>query len=137
VSSASDHAVEFVVSAIVRRDRRAAGVWLFGSEVRDAATSTSDIDVAVLCTPPLGLERAAVADEASAAAGREIDVVDLATCAATLAWEVVTTGRLVVEQDELAVEDFVRKARYAAEDEEQRNRMAVLGQSTGVATEVR
>ena len=40
----------------------------------------------------------------------------------------ITTGRLVVERDELAVEEFVRRARWDAEDEEQRNRMILLAQ---------
>ena len=53
-------------------------------------------------------------------------MIDLATAAPALAWEVVTTGRLVRELDVRAVERFVRDARYAAEDAWKRDRMIVL-----------
>jgi hypothetical protein len=44
----------------------------------------------------------------------------------------VTSGRLVLECDERKVEAFLRSARYAAEDEAQRNRMIVLAQAPRV-----
>lgn len=52
----------------------------------------------------------------------------MAAAPAILAWEIVTTGRLVVENDALALEEFLRRTRYAAEDEEQRARMVLLAQ---------
>jgi c-di-GMP-related signal transduction protein len=60
--------------------------------------------------------------------GIEADVIDLASCGATLAWEVITTGRLLHEADEQEVERFVRQARFDAEDAAQRNRMILLAQ---------
>jgi predicted nucleotidyltransferase len=35
--------------------RRVVGVWLFGSRGNGTATVASDIDLGVLCAPPLGL----------------------------------------------------------------------------------
>jgi c-di-GMP-related signal transduction protein len=60
--------------------------------------------------------------------GIEADVIDLASCGATLAWEVITTGRLLHEADEQEVERFVRQARFDAEDAAHRNRMILLAQ---------
>jgi uncharacterized protein len=106
--------------------RRIAGVWVFGSHARGQARPDSDVDLAVLCDPALGVDRPTVIDRASAAAGIEIDVIDLASALPALAWEIVTTGQLIRELDEHAVERFVRDARYAAEDAWRRDRMIVL-----------
>jgi hypothetical protein len=70
-------------------------------------------------------------DQVGRSLGRDVDVIDLRTAPPALGWEVLTTGRLVEERDELAVEKFVREARYAAEDDEQRSRMVLLAQVGG------
>lgn len=108
--------------------RAVAGVWIFGSVARGEERPDSDVDLAVLCDPALALERAVVMDQVGRAIGRDVDVIDLRTAPPALAWEILTTGRLVVEQDEARVERFVRDARYAAEDDEQRSRMVLLAQ---------
>ena len=108
-----------------------AGVWVFGSVARGEDQPDSDIDLAVLCEPALGLDRAIVMDQVGRSLGRDVDVIDLRTAPPALGWEVLTTGRLVEERDELAVEKFVREARYAAEDDEQRSRMVLLAQVGG------
>jgi predicted nucleotidyltransferase len=111
--------------------RSVAGVWVFGSVARGEDQPDSDIDLAVLCEPALGLDRAIVMDQVGRSLGRDVDVIDLRTAPPALGWEVLTTGRLVEERDELAVEKFVREARYAAEDDEQRSRMVLLAQVGG------
>lgn len=108
--------------------RSVSGTWVFGSVARGEEREDSDIDVAVLCEPALELERAAVMDQVGRAVGRDVDVIDLRTAPPALAWEILTTGRLVVERDEDEVARFVRHARYAAEDDEQRSRMVLLAQ---------
>src|ERR1700733_15158890 len=127
---AMDPLVERALTAVLEaeplRQRKVQGVWVFGSRARGDAGAESDVDLAVLCTPALGFERAVVMDRAGNAVGCDVDVIDLRAAPPTLAWEVVTSGRLVVEGDELEVERFVRAARFAAEDAEQRNRMIVL-----------
>jgi predicted nucleotidyltransferase len=110
---AVDRVLQAVLATPALRERQDLSVWLFGSRARGAATEASDVDLAVLCEPPLGLDRATVMDEASTSAGLQIDLVDLATAAPVLAWEVVTTGRLVMERHEEATKRFVRHARYA------------------------
>lgn len=109
--------------------RNVGGVWLFGSFARGEARDDSDVDLAVLCEPPLAAERLALMDRLGRAAGRDVDVIDLSRAAPSLAWEVVTTGRLLVERDALAVEDFVRAARWAAEDDAHRSRIIVEAQT--------
>lgn len=112
--------------------RRVDGVWLFGSQARGTASSTSDVDLAVLCEPALELRRFRLMDDLARALSRDVDVIDLATADPTLTWEVLTTGRLVFEGEAIRVEEFVRRARFAAEDAEQRDRMVLLAQLDGM-----
>ncbi len=135
---AMQHAIERAVSELTRcpalRGRSLHAVWIFGSHARGEAGPGSDLDLGVLCDPPLGLEVAVLIDQLSRAIGGEVDVIDLATTSATLAWEILTSGKLVLEADERAVEEFLRKTRYAADDEMQRNRMIVLAQAPRIGT---
>lgn len=62
------------------------------------------------------------------ALSHDVDVIDLATATPILTWEELTTGRLVFEGDAVRVEEFTRRARFAAEDAEQRERMVLLAQ---------
>ena len=110
------------------KQRRPIACWAFGSRVAGKGKPGSDVYLAVLCEPPLGLERAKVMDIVGRVLKADIDVVDMATAPPGLCWEVITTGRLVIEHDEPAVEEFVRRARWNAEDEEQRDRMILLAQ---------
>ena len=103
-------------------------VWVFGSAARGQLRDDSDVDLAVLCAEPLGHARFVLMDRVSLALGRDVDVIDLRAAPAHLAWEIVTTGRVISERDDLAVEQFVRSARFAAEDAEQRDRMILLAQ---------
>lgn len=125
--------VDRVIAALVRecegQGRILQGVWLFGSCARGEAGPDSDVDLAILCDPPLGLDVAVLGDRVSRSLDAEVDVIDLATTSATLGWEIVTSGRLVVERDALGVEAFLRATRYRAEDEARRNRMVILAQA--------
>jgi len=114
--------------------RRLIACWAFGSRAAGKERPGSDVDLAVLCEPALGLERAKVMDIVGRALQVDIDLVDMATAPAGLRWEVITTGKLVVEYDPPAVEEFVRRARWNAEDEEQRNRMILLAQIPEIPT---
>ena len=109
--------------------RRVQAIWLFGSHARGDARADSDIDLAILCEPPLGAQRLAVMDRVGNALGVDIDLVDLAIAPPVLVWEIVTTGRLVLEAEPRTVEDFLRRSRFAAEDESRRLRMVVLAQT--------
>ncbi|HKQ70061.1 MAG TPA: nucleotidyltransferase domain-containing protein [Polyangiaceae bacterium] len=106
--------------------RRVDAIWLFGSHASDSAGPDSDVDLAVLCEPPLTLDRARAMDELGRALGGDIDIIDLATATPPLRWEIITTGRLLFERDEELVERYVRRARHDAEDAEQLDRMALL-----------
>ena len=121
--------LERLPSALSRHlGSRLLGAWIFGSRARGEATAESDYDVAVLTEPPLGLERLALAERIGRELGLDIDLVDLRTGSATLAWEVITTGRVIVEADEDAIAEFIRRARFDAEDELRRNRIIVEAQ---------
>jgi predicted nucleotidyltransferase len=126
--SLASRTVAALVDAPALRGRAIYGVWIFGSVARGEERPESDVDVGVLCDPPLALERAVAMDQVARAVSRDVDVIDLRTAPAALTWEILTTGRLVLERDEAQVERFVRDARYAAEDDEQRSRMVLLAQ---------
>ncbi len=121
--------VERLLQELARANCSVAGVWLFGSFARGEARTDSDIDLAVLCARRLHLERVVLMDRLGLLANRDVDVVDLAATSPSLAWDIVTTGRLVAEHDDLAVEEFVRRARWAAEDDEHRSRTILSAQS--------
>jgi predicted nucleotidyltransferase len=129
-----DHIAETLERCLALQGRDLQGLWIFGSRARGDERNDSDMDIAILCHPPLGLEVAALIDQLSRVTGRELDIVDLATAPATLAWEILTRGRLVLERDELRVEAFLRETRHAEEDEAQRNRMVVLARAPRVGS---
>jgi predicted nucleotidyltransferase len=126
-----EQALTSLLEHSVFQARRLDGVWLFGSHARGTATSASDLDLAVLCEPALELDRFRLMDSLGRALSRDVDVIDLVTAAPSLTWEVLTTGRVVFEGDAIRVEQFVRHARFVAEDSEQRDRMVLLAQVDG------
>jgi predicted nucleotidyltransferase len=126
-----------ITACPVLRGHELIAVWLFGSERRGSAHRDSDLDLGVLCSPPLGLDATALGDQLGRSLGCDVDAIDMASVSATLAWEIITSGRLICERDEREVEDFVRRTRFAEEDESQRNRMIVLAQSPRVGTQNR
>lgn len=130
-------ALEAIQASDPMRERKLIAAYLFGSQARDQGTAASDIDLGLLTRPPLGLERARLMDIAARAAGREVDVVDLGTAPPELAWEVLTTGRLLLEGDEHELSQFLRHARFAAEDAAQRDRMVLIAQVGSVGGRTR
>jgi predicted nucleotidyltransferase len=122
------------MSSAPMKQRRPIACWAFGSRAAGKGKPGSDVDLAVLCEPALGLERTKVMDIVGRILQVDIDLVDMATAPPGLRWEVITTGSLVIEHDEPAVEEFVRRSRWDAEDEEQRNRMILLAQIPENAT---
>jgi len=124
-----DQAAKAVLASAPLQGRRIVACWAFGSRARGAGKADSDVDLAVLCNPTLGLERTRIMDTVGRQLGVDVDVIDMGSAPPVLKWEVITTGRLLVERDEVAVADFVRRARWEAEDDEQRNRMILLAQA--------
>ena len=75
--------------------------YLFGSEARDEARTTSDVDVAVLADRRLSLHRyGQICDALAAALGRRVDLIDLAAAPPLLLRKVIGGGRVLVCQDE-------------------------------------
>ena len=124
-----DQAAKAVLASAPLRGRRIVACWAFGSRARGAGKADSDLDLAVLCEPTLGLERTRIMDIVGREIGVDLDLIDMGSAPPVLRWEVITTGRLLIEQDEMAVAAFVRRARWEAEDDEQRNRMILLAQA--------
>jgi predicted nucleotidyltransferase len=75
-------------------------LWLFGSEVRGAATTDSDLDLAALfrCAPaPSELLEARA--ELGTLLGRTVDLVDLDWASPILVMQVLRHGRLLLDQN--------------------------------------
>ena len=124
-----DRTVKAVLASAPLQGRRIVACWAFGSRARGVGKADSDVDLAVLCNPTLGLERTRIMDIVGREIGVDVDVIDMGSAPPVLKWEIITTGRLLIERDEVAVEEFVRRARWEAEDDEQRNRMILLAQT--------
>jgi len=87
---------------VVEDDLRLGYAVLFGSEARGEQHAGSDIDVAVAASEGRRLSALELGDIASrleAAAGRPVDVVDLATAPPALAYRVFRDGRVILERD--------------------------------------
>ena len=128
VDATALRASQAVFRAFSQRPPALQAIWLFGSRARALARPDSDVDVAILCAERTGPDLLSLQDELSSREGLELDLIDLRSAPPELAWEVITTGRLLIEIDEIATEQFVRAARFAVEDAEQRNRMMLLAQ---------
>lgn len=88
-----------------RHDVRLA--YVFGSVPAGRATASSDLDVAVLFTAPIdprALDR--FSEELSRAAGRTVDLVDLAKAPPLLAHQIVAHGTCIVRRDPRAQASF-------------------------------
>lgn len=128
VSTVAERGLEALLEAVTATGRTVEAAWVFGSHARGDARVESDLDLAVLATPELGEVRMALMDRIARTLDIDVDLIDMRIASPVLAWEVITTGQLVYERDDAVVEDFVRKARFAAEDQEQRDRMVLLAQ---------
>ncbi len=119
------------IAAAVRRvaesDPRIAAVYLFGSQADGSATAASDVDLGVLFAEPADIaERVRLEARLSDALGKEADLVDVGSCNAFLALEIISGERLY-RTDPVACDEFdlyvMRRAGDLAPHERQRRRM--------------
>jgi predicted nucleotidyltransferase len=123
VSTNFDSADDVIVSELRRAVTELVAVYRFGSTVLDAATPSSDTDIAVLARDrlPPGV-RFDVQERLAARVGRDVDLIDLASASTVMAMQVVGRGRLLYEADPAArgrFEDLTFSA-YARLNEERR-----------------
>jgi len=100
------------VAARLARDARVRLVYLFGSTADTSRKTVRDVDLAVLCNPPLSLDdlmklRADVVE----GAGPRIDLVSLNCASVVLAREVADTGRCLFSASPDVEIEFVTRAR--------------------------
>ena len=93
--------------------RRCGGVrfaLLFGSALRRGPDAARDIDVAIafVASPSL-FDRARLAYELEDAVGKEVDIVDVDEASTLLRWEIVRSGRVVVDVDHDALIAFLAR----------------------------
>ena len=76
-------------------------IWLFGSQARDDASASSDVDLAfsVSASGRVHWARFVLNAQEEVPALVDLDLVDLGTCDAALAREIALTGRLVYRCD--------------------------------------
>ena len=107
-----------------------AAIYLFGSAARQAQRTDSDLDIAFL--PQQACDIVAVFDASQRLAtslGREIDLIDLQRASTVLRKEVVTKGRLLLENDRYRRQEFEMYALsdYARLNEERAPVLRSLG----------
>ena len=92
-------------------------LWLFGSEARGTATSESDLDVAALFRRrPLRAELLEARLDLADLLARDVDLVDLDNASPILVMQVLSNGRLLVENDPVHRRRLVEAAPGRYED---------------------
>ncbi len=97
--------------------------YCFGSTVTGATHAGSDVDLAVLTPRPLeGERRFEIAGRLEAELRRGVDLVDLRAAPTVLRMQVISTGTVIVVQDEKARVEFedLTYSQYARFNEERR-----------------
>ncbi|MEY3022317.1 MAG: hypothetical protein RIS86_1515 [Planctomycetota bacterium] len=104
---------QIVVESIgaVAPGSRCLACWFFGSRSAGTPDAHSDLDLAVLCQPPLDpVATFDAAQRIAVATGIETDLVELSRASGVLAMEVILKGRRIVEADPAAAETFATTA---------------------------
>ena len=83
---------------------------LFGSRARGAGRSGSDVDVGILLSPASRDAWARAEVALRRAAGRPVDVIDLAEAPPLLRFEIARDGQLIIERDPGLWPDFKARA---------------------------
>ena len=109
--------------ALLNLDIPIQAVYLHGSWGTEFERADSDIDLALLCQTPIGLNQQIRIEQAlrlHVAAGVEIDLADLRHADSVFAAHVVTEGRRLLVADRPATEQFemLALAKYARLNEE-------------------
>lgn len=125
------------IRAVVESDPRVRAVYVFGSQAEGTARPDSDVDLAVLFGEPASLaDRVRLEYRLAEALEREVDLVDLGSCDAFLALEVIRGERLHCA-DGLACDEFelyvLRRAADLAHFERERRRMLLTPDRAGGA----
>lgn len=92
------------LTAALQSDDRIRLAVIFGSAARGTSSSQSDIDVGVLGLPPGDLPKTAV--RLARVAGREVDLIDLASAPPLLRVEIARDGVLLVARPQHLWADF-------------------------------
>ena len=118
---------ELLVAALRESVPGCLAVYRFGSWATVHERHDSDIDLAILSPLPLdGVRRWELAQDLACLAGRDVDLVDLATASTVLQMEVVAHGELIYGGGSTEVERFADTvfSRYARLNEERREILA-------------
>jgi predicted nucleotidyltransferase len=112
LSRAAARAAAERAAQVLGKDPRVRLVYLFGSVTDPERDEVRDVDLAVLCDPPLSTdELLRLRADAAEAAGAVIDLVSLNHASVVLAWEVTNGGACVYASSPDTETDFVTRAR--------------------------
>lgn len=92
------------ISTIFKNDPEVAAVYLFGSYATGKAHDSSDLDLAILFTQPLSRMESYKRLESffvrlSRLVGREVDLVDMEQANLILLHEILTEGKIIIENN--------------------------------------
>lgn len=106
-----------IIKDILEKDASVRLAILYGSFASGMNGAMSDIDLAVAGEGPFDTEKLAGLNLAlSAAAGREVDLLDLNTAGGMILTEVLTTGERLKMTDEELYVGLIRKMHYFQAD---------------------
>jgi len=105
--TAAERAAERLAS-----DPRVRLVFLFGSAADPARRGARDVDLAISCSPPIGVaELMRLRADLIGITGAPIDLVSLDEAGVVLTWEIAETGRCLFARDVDGEVEFVTRAR--------------------------
>ena len=84
--------------------------WVYGSFAKGNPSNTSDLDIGVAADKYLtNEEKIAIAQRIAAATGREVDLVDVTAERGIIASQILTTGRLLVNESRELLASLIKR----------------------------
>ncbi|TIH15351.1 nucleotidyltransferase domain-containing protein [Marinifilum sp. JC120] len=121
-----------ITSLLSKQEDLKVGI-VFGSTVSGSIRSDSDIDIAVLGTAPLSIQRKMkLRTLLSIELGREVDFIDLVTCHGLLLQQILTTGEALFGQSSILLAQTANRMLVEQADYEPlRNRLVLSNLKRG------
>lgn len=112
-----------IIELLTERIPHVIAIYQFGSQVHGTASSTSDMDVAILARDPISTEqRFHIAQDLAVQLRRDVDLLDLRATPTVMRMQVLAIGQCLATRDTEAKAEFemYAYADYARLNEERR-----------------
>jgi len=96
------------VISLLKEERNIIAVYIFGSIVNDYATPHSDIDLGVLFKKNFNFKQELlIGARLESELKRKVDLINLNRTSVNLAFRIISTGILILENDSLLLSDYL------------------------------